>query len=157
MSTLLSSLKTGFKIYLRAQAAYALITLPSLLLPFMYLISELLALAWGTTALLLFLPVLPIVRATGLRTKPVIVGLMLVAGLIATFWAVWEACLYMEENKPALDSMLEWWPFPAIAFVSVVYAVLREHKSLGATGAHQVIRDEKQPAPSVTSSYYPPV
>jgi hypothetical protein len=118
--------------------------------------SELLALIWGTAALLMFLPVLPIIRAAGLRIKIVIVCLMLIAGLAATYWAVWKACNSMRENKSVLEAMLEWWPFPAIAFISVIYAVLREHKALGSTSISKAEPTERLSSASLTNSYYPP-
>lgn len=154
----------SLRIWLRAQGIYLLLNLPCLVVPPMFLISELYALSFGIPALLLFCLFLNIcARLT--RIQQLLFLLTLAGGLAITLAACYGAAAHFLESESSGDTvwetLWEWRLFPGAALFSAACSICTWHRSVYTlvagpgtapdAGAPEADNDQRSPANPISS------
>jgi hypothetical protein len=116
----------SLSVWLKAQGIYALITLPVILIPPMYMISELYALVCGIPVLILFSSLLLILK------KQQFYNLTLIAwvGISVTVACTYAAAWHFADFKNPLKDFIDWIIFPALGCLSAILSILFSQKKL---------------------------
>lgn len=115
--------------WLRSLLTYALITLPSLFFPLMYIISMGLAIIWSLPALLMFVLMLWLLSMLHVTTELKFYLLLLsTAGIV--FLCTWGAAWQFSVGRDVWDNYFEFVLFPMAGMLAAVLVVLVRRQAL---------------------------
>ncbi|MCA0382679.1 MAG: hypothetical protein LCH58_10990 [Bacteroidetes bacterium] len=115
--------------WLRSLLTYALITLPSLFFPLMYIMSLGLAIIWSLPALLLFVLMLWLLSMLHVTTELKFYLLLLsTAGIV--FLCTWGAAWQVSGGRDVWNNYLEFVLFPIAGILAAVLVVLVRRQTL---------------------------
>jgi hypothetical protein len=117
---------TAFSVWIKAQGIYALLMLPTLLLPPMFIMAEMYAWLWGIPALFLFYGLLILLKKKQLFSLPLLICSAFLLTLFCTYGAAWHFASFQNPWK----EFLEWIMFPAAGCGAAIAAVILSRKSM---------------------------
>lgn len=117
---------TSFSIWLKAQGIFALLMLPTLVLPPMFLFAEFYAWLWGTLALPLFHCLLYVQKRMQWFHFPSIV----IIGFFITFLCTYGAAWHFASFKNPWNEFFEWILFPVAGWASAVISIFLSKRSI---------------------------
>lgn len=115
--------------WLRSLLTYALITLPSLFFPLMYIISMGYAIIWSLPALLLFVLMLWLLSMLHVTTE-LKFYLLLLSTVGIVFLCTWGAAWQFSGGQDVWDNYLEFVLFPIAGMLAAVLVVLVRRQAL---------------------------
>lgn len=115
--------------WLRSLLTYALITLPSLFFPLMYIISMGYAIIWSLPALLLFVLMLWLLSMLHVTTE-LKFYLLLLSTVGIVFLCTWGAAWQFSGGHEVWDNYLEFVLFPIAGMLAAVLVVLVRRQAL---------------------------
>ncbi len=120
---------TAFLVWLKAQGIYALILIPALFVPFIYVMALFYAWIWGIPALLAFIIVVELFKQSRWYNLPALMLAALVITMLATYGAAWQFSGGNNTWNEFMSQIL----YPMVGWIAALLAVFSSRNDLRKT------------------------
>lgn len=117
---------TSFLVWIKAQGIYAILMLPTLMIPPMFMMAEFYALLWGLPAFILFSLVIKILKRKKWFNLPLLLAITFLVTMLSTFGAAW----HFESFQNPWKAFIEWIIFPAAGCGAAILSVIISRKKI---------------------------